>query len=245
MYQRGIEILKILTKNGYEAYIIGGYPRDLYLSKNSTDIDICTNATPKNLLKIFPNCNSNNIKYGNIIVDNIQITTYRKEEYNESRYPIVTYVKTLKEDIERRDFTINTLCIDYLGNYVDLLGAINDLNSKIIRVVGNCDRKMKEDPLRILRAIRFATILDFKLDNNLIVIIRKYGCLIRNLSYQKKKTELFKILSSDNKKIGISLLLEYNLDKYLEIYNLDSINFNEDILPQIDIYNKYKEVKDD
>ena len=242
MYKRGIEILKSLNKNNYEAYIIGGYPRDRYLNIDSNDIDICTSATPDDLIKIFPNADYTYKKYGNVNIDSIQLTTYRKDSYNNNRYPVdIIYVDTLKEDLKRRDFIINTLCIDSSGNYIDLLNAKDDIDNKIIRMVGNSYDKIIEDPLRILRAVRFASILDFKLDDNLICAIKKYGYLVKTISYKRKKKELDKIFNNQNKKIGIKLILEYNLDEYLEIYNLDKIDYNMDILKQIDINNKYKE----
>ena len=236
MYQKGLNILKTLEENGYEGYIIGGFPRDKYLNIISYDIDICTNAKPSDILKIFPEAITTNIKYGNIIIDNVQITTYRKEKYDKNRYPKVKYVDDLKIDLLRRDFIINTLCIDSNGNYLDIYNAKEDLDKKIIRTVGDPYQKLQEDPLRILRAIRFASTLDFSLDDELSNAIKKYGYLVEKLSYAKKKSELIKII---NHKKGIELILKYKLDHYLNIYNLDKIDDNEDILSQIDINNKY------
>ena len=176
MYNNALEILKILNKNKFEAYIIGGYPRDLYLGNKSTDIDICTNAKYKDLKKIFKEIKDN--KYGSYKLkyknQEYEITTYRKEsKYLNNRFPKTKYTKKLTKDLKRRDFIINTLCIDRYGSYIDLKNAKKDLDEKIIRLIGP-KTKIKEDALRILRAIRFATLLNFRIDKKLDQAIEKY-----------------------------------------------------------------------
>ena len=213
MYNNALKILNILENNGYKAYIVGGYPRDKYLGIESTDIDICTNALVSDIESLFTNVDTRYKNYGNCIIyiDNnkFEVTTFRKERYLKNRNDLdITFVDTLKEDLNRRDFTINTLCIDKDGNYVDLLNAISDMDSKTIKLIGNIDR-LKDDPLRILRAIRFSCNLNFKIDNYLKEGIYKYGYLIENLSKNKIKEELSKIKD-------INILKEYNLDKYIE-----------------------------
>ena len=177
MYNIAINILKIIGTKGYEAYIVGGFARNLYLNKTSDDIDICTNAKYDDLKLIFDDIENKGfgsylLKYNNFI---FEITTYRRElEYMNNRYPKVEYINDVKEDLKRRDFTINTLMIDKNGNYVDLMNARNDIENKIIKCVGNTDIKIKEDSLRIIRALRFSSDLDFKLDDELIFSIEKY-----------------------------------------------------------------------
>ena len=121
------------------------------------------------------------------------------------------------DDLLRRDFTINTLCIDNNGEYIDLLNAKHDINNKIIKCVGDANKKIKEDILRSLRAIRFATILDFKLDEKLKKAIKKNKNLLRKLSYYRKKEELEKIFSSSNCKYGLELIKELELENILNI----------------------------
>ena len=170
MYENAIEVLKILEKNKYKAYIVGGFPRDLYLKRKSSDVDICTNARPKDLTEIFDDTKITNIDYGCVIVKHkgttFAITTFRSDnKYKNFRTPeSINYVDNLLEDLNRRDFIINTMCIDANGNTIDLLDAKKDLDKKIIRTVGNSASKISEDALRILRAIRFATTLNFSLD---------------------------------------------------------------------------------
>lgn len=229
MYNICLNVLKIIEEYGYKAYIIGGYPRDLYLKRGSADIDVCTDATPMELMKIFPDIVTTNFEYGSVTIlhENvrIEITTFRSEgKYINNRKPkSIKYIDKLDEDLKRRDFTINTLCIDKDGNQIDLLNAKSDLDNKIIRMVGNPKVRLKEDALRILRAIRFATILDFELEPVLKAYIKKYSGLVRKLSYQRKKDELDIIFASSNKEYGIKLLNELRLSDALEIPNLKKI----------------------
>ena len=215
MYEVALNLLKEIEIKGFKAYIVGGYARDKYLGIESNDIDICTNALVEDLELIFDNIDTKYRKYGNsIIIYNdykFEVTTFRKEIYNSNRNDVkITFIDSLEEDLNRRDFTINTLCIDSNGKYIDLKNSINDINNKKINLIGNIDR-LKDDPLRILRAIRFSGNLEFKLDDYLIEGINKYGYLIKELSKYKINEELSKM----NKK-SIELLKSYNLDKYIE-----------------------------
>ena len=185
--EKAFKILGILQEHNHEAYIVGGYVRDKLLGRNSNDIDICTSATPKEIIEIFPNTSSPNYGSINIIYKNtiFDITTFRKEiKYQDNRLPVkLKYIKSIKKDLLRRDFTINTICMDKEGNIIDYLNIKTDLDNKIIRTVGNPRYRLKEDSLRILRAIRFATILDFEIESKnkhylmayapLLVIVKK------------------------------------------------------------------------
>lgn len=214
------DILIILNKNGYEAYIVGGFVRDYLLNINSNDYDICTSAKEENLKKIFNiiECNygSCKINYNDKIYE---ITTFRRDiNYLNNRKPEkIEYVDTLYEDLQRRDFTINTICMDKDNNIIDLLHGKKEIKNRIIKVVGDTDKKISEDALRILRAVRFATTLNFNLDDDLYIAIKKYGYLVKNLSFYRKRQELDKIFTSSNIDYGIQLLKELGLDKYLEI----------------------------
>lgn len=214
------EILEILNNNGYEAYIVGGYVRDYLLNIKSNDYDICTNARPNDLINLFNiidnNYGSVKINYNNNIYE---ITTYRRDiNYINNRKPEkIEFVDTLEEDLHRRDFTINTICMDKDNNIIDLLNGKIEIKNRIIKVVGDTDKKISEDALRILRAVRFATTLNFKLDNELYNTIKKYNYLVKKLSYYRKRQELDKIFTSNNIDYGIKLLKELELDKCLEI----------------------------
>ncbi|MDD3187621.1 MAG: hypothetical protein PHD02_04070 [Bacilli bacterium] len=222
MYKESIRLLQLLDKAGYKSYIVGGFVRDFLLQKESIDVDICTTAHPKDLKKIL-NVNINNSKYGSVTYrkDNIrfEITTMRKEiGYINHRTPKkIKYIKSLYKDLKRRDFTINTICIDKNEKIIDLLDAKKDLNDGIIKMIGNPRKRLNEDALRILRAIRFATTLNFKLDDKLEKYIKKYGFLLKNLSFDRKKEELNKIFMSKNINYGIKIIKDLNLEKFLDI----------------------------
>lgn len=226
MLDVALKLLKELTSHSYKAYIVGGFVRDHLLGIESSDIDICTNATPKEIKEIFESSCLPNEDYGSVTVIlkgvRFEITTFRKEVgYVNNRKPMeIKYIDDLYQDLLRRDFYINTLCMDENGEVLDFLGGMDDINKRIIRSIGNPKDRFEEDCLRILRAIRFATILDFKLDDDIIKAIEEKKDLLKNLSYYRKKSELEKIFTSSNCKKGIQLLLDLGLDKLLEIPNL-------------------------
>ena len=248
MYETAIRLLEKISSYGYVAYMVGGYPRDLYLKRTFTDIDICTDATPMELHQIFSEVVTTNSEYGSVTIvfekTKFEITTFRKEfKYKDHRRPEkIEYVDTLEEDIKRRDFTINTLCIDKEGNQIDLIGAKQDLDNKIIRTVSNPKISLKEDALRILRAIRFATTLNFTIEPKLKTYIRKYGHLLKKISKDRKKDELDLIFSSPNKAYGIELLNVLKLSDYLEIPNLKKAKITPSMIvtwSQLDALDKY------
>jgi len=144
--------------------------------------------------------------------------------------------------LKRRDFTINTICMDSKGNVIDLLHAKEDLNNKLIKTVGDPQIRLREDILRILRAVRFATSLNFKICDDVKQAIIDNGDLLGNLSYTRKKEELTKIFTSPNAPYGISLLQELGLDKHLELSNLSDLKVVDDILgiwAQLDVLDIY------
>lgn len=248
MQKSAQEILSKIEKEGYEAYIVGGFVRDYCLGKKSLDVDICTSATPKEISVIFEGAVIPSETYGAVTLKyknvRYEITTFRKEtKYDAYRRPIeVKYVTSLTDDLKRRDFTINTLCMDSKGNIIDLLHAKDDLNNKLIKTVGDPQIRLREDILRILRAIRFATSLNFKICGDVKEAIIDNGSLLNNLSYTRKKEELTKIFTSSNAAYGVTLLRELGLDKYLELSNLDRLKVVDDILgiwAQLDVLDIY------
>lgn len=236
MLNTAIKVLKKIENHGFKAYIVGGFVRDYLLGRESLDIDITTNATPMDIKQIFHDTFIPKVEYGSVTVfyhnTRFEITTFRKElAYLNNRKPIeFEYINDLKEDLLRRDFLINTICMDSNEEIIDLLNGKEDLEKKEIHTVGDSYHKFEEDSLRILRAIRFATILDFKLSDEVKEAIKKTKGNLLTLSYQRKKEELDKIFSSSNAKYGVSLLKELELDKELEIYNLSDIKLNVDII---------------
>lgn len=223
-------VLDELNK-GYESYLVGGYVRDYLLGIKTYDVDICTTALPKDIYSIFNIC-ANNYGGAKLILDNynIDITTFRKDSHYNKRRPMeVEYITDLKTDLMRRDFTINTICMDKDGKIIDLLNGIDDLNNRLIKMIGDNEVRLEEDPLRILRAIRFATVLDFDLDGELIKAIKKKYKLVSTLSKDRVKSEFSKILMSPNFKKGLKLCDEFKISEELGIEYSD-VFYTKDII---------------
>ncbi len=239
------KILEKIEENGFEAYIVGGYVRDYLLGIYSTDVDICTNALPKDILTIF-DIKKAPVTYGSVAISNgeynFDITTYRTEANYKNRRPEeINYTSNLLEDIKRRDFTINSLCMNKDGKIFDYLNGKEDINNRLIKVIGDTNKKLAEDPLRILRAIRFSVTLNFSLDLNILQFISNNPELVKSLSYTRKKEELDRIFSHKNIQNGLNLLKELNLLDALEI-NYDNIVAVPDLLgiwAQISFGDKY------
>lgn len=215
-------ILMALINAGFEAYIVGGFVRDYILGIESYDVDITTNALPKDVRRIFDLNSSTQENYGSTCFKdslyNYEITTYRKEIKYENRRPIeFEYINDIKEDIVRRDFTINSLYMDIDGKIYDIVGGKEDLENHIIRSIGSIEEKMIEDPLRMLRAIRFSSLLNFAIDEPIIRFIKQNKQLLNTLSATRKKEELDKIFNNENRLKGIELIKELGITKELDI----------------------------
>ena len=230
-----IKILSRIEDNGFEAYIVGGYVRDYILGIETSDIDICTNARVKELIDIFSDYNVISNEYGSVkIASNdlrIDITTYRRDlKYNGNRRKVeIEYVDNLIDDVQRRDFTMNALCMNKEGNIIDVFNGEEDIKNKIIRCVGNIEDRINEDPLRMLRAVRFATTLEFRIEENLYKGLKKNRKLISQLSRERIKEELTKILVSKNAKMGLKLLKDLGFLPYIGIEYNDNIVYISDI----------------
>lgn len=242
------KVLNEIVSAGFQGYMVGGFVRDYLLGITSNDIDINTSATPKELKEIFPDSIVPKDDYGSVIVTHkntrFEITTFRRElSYLDNRHPShVEYVDDLYLDLLRRDFTINTICMDQDEQVIDLLDGKKDLERRLIQTVGNSDQKFQEDALRILRAVRFATTLDFRLSHEVYDAILKNKSLLKTLSYERRKEELDKIFASTNAKAGIDLLLELGLDVELELEKLREVTYTDSliaiwaVLDVLDIY---------
>lgn len=214
------KVLDKLEKNGFEAYVVGGYVRDTLLGIKTYDVDICTNALQKDIYNLFDIKKTNKYGGSNIKIKNynIDITTFRKENNYEGRKPTeIQYINNLEEDLLRRDFTINSICMNKNGKVIDKLNGIEDLNNCLIKMIGDPIKRIEEDPLRILRTIRFATLLNFKIDENLKITIKKNVELVKQLSKTRIKDEFRKIFTSPNYKIGLLLCEELGISKALGI----------------------------
>lgn len=190
-------IIQLIKDEGYKAYVVGGFIRDYLLGKESYDVDITTSATPTEIKKIFKEYTLDDRfeKYGSIKFEiekyHIEITTFRKEyEYLNNRRPNrVEFITELSEDLKRRDFTINAICYDG-KDLIDEYNGIDDLNNRVIKMIGDPMIRFEEDALRMLRALRFSSSLGFKIDENICKAINEKCYLIDNLTNSVKKREL-------------------------------------------------------
>lgn len=198
-------IIKILNTHNYEAFIVGGCVRDSVIGLTPHDWDICTNAKPEEIKKCFENFNTfdSGIKHGTISVvldgEVFEVTTYRIDgTYSDNRRPdSVTFTSDITQDLARRDFTINAMAYNEKRGLIDPYGGRNDLSDKIIKCVGNPDFRFNEDALRIIRALRFASVYNFEIDDESAKSIHKNADLLNNIAVERISVELNKLLSGN------------------------------------------------
>ena len=226
-------IINTLINNGYESYIVGGCVRDSIMQRHPKDWDITTKANPEQVIKLFNKVILTGLKHGTVTVminnEGYEVTTYRTDgEYEDNRHPKeVKFVSTIKEDLARRDFTINAMAYNEKDGLVDYFGGMKDLKDKIINTVGEPKKRFNEDALRMLRAIRFSAQLNFKIDENVLATIKELKNNIKNISKERIREEFNKIILSDPKKIEILKecgILEYIVPGINEIYGFNQNN---------------------
>ncbi len=219
------EIIKKLNEAGYESYVVGGCVRDFLMGKKPQDWDVTTNAKPEEIQKIFPDSFYEN-EFGTVGIKTdsddetlkvIEATTYRIEsKYTDKRHPDkVKFAKKLEDDLKRRDFTVNALAMTADGEIVDLFGGRADIKSKLVRAVGDADERFSEDALRLMRAVRFAATLDFKIEADTLEAVRRSHGLLQAISKERIRDEFLKIINSANADRGIELLRETGLLNYV------------------------------
>lgn len=204
----GQKIYFLLVENFSESYWVGGAVRDTLLSRNVIDIDLATSASPAQITFLLSQagikCDQSNAKFGVIKAQKgrlgVEITTFRKDSYGKSRYPKVSFIKSYKLDSKRRDFTINSLYLKEKEHVIlDPNGGLKDIEQKLIRFVGNPNRRIEEDPLRIVRAIRFALLLNFKLESRTLKAINGNYEKIKNISGNKLNSEILKLQNKNSR----------------------------------------------
>lgn len=199
-------VIDTLTQNGYEAYIVGGCVRDILLGKTPDDFDITTSAKPEEIMSLFKKTIPTGIKHGTITVMiegcPIEVTTFRRESgYTDTRHPDkVEFVNNLKEDLSRRDFTVNAMAYSDKTGIIDYFGGEIDLKNKILRTVGNPHDRFTEDALRILRLFRFASTLGFSVEDQSLKASLDCANLLKNISRERIFVELKKSVVGDNLK---------------------------------------------
>ena len=209
-------ILNKIKENKHEAVIVGGCVRDSIMEYMPHDWDIATSAQPTEIIEIFKDFRimTAGLKHGTvtIIIDHepYEITTYRVDgKYTDYRRPdTVSYTRNLAEDLLRRDFTINAIAYDG-ENIIDLHNGVDDIKNKIIRCVGNPDDRFREDPLRILRALRFAVRFKFKIEESTATAMRKHMGLLDHIAIERKQSEFIKTICTDGISGNFDILKEY------------------------------------
>jgi tRNA nucleotidyltransferase (CCA-adding enzyme) len=251
------DVGRILEKEGFKTYLVGGSVRDILMKREPKDYDIGTNALPSQILGIFPKAISTGAKFGSIIVllkdkegetHSIDVTTFRvEEEYIGGRWPSkVEFTDDLMIDLSRRDFTINAIAID-IGKLVDddkneiiydPYKGRNDIQRKLVRAVGDPFERMKEDALRALRACRFASVLGFKLDKGVVKAVKAVLNMIDNLSSERVRDEILKIIYDSNKpSVGLNLLRDLGILKIWIPELLEGIGVDQPEYHAFDVYN--------
>lgn len=211
-------VLNKLEENGYEAYLVGGCVRDALLNKKPHDWDVTTDATPQEMLKVFSGYKyfDAGLKHGTVsfLVDDecIEVTMFRKEsEYSDGRHPDkVEPAKTVEEDLSRRDFTVNAIAYSLSNGLVDPFDGYKDLNNKTLKCVGKASKRFTEDGLRLMRALRFASVLDFDIEKKTCEALKECTSNLDNVSIERVSSELMKMLASKNVSRTVELFDEYH-----------------------------------
>lgn len=198
--------LERLEQNGFEAWVVGGCVRDALLGRVPNDWDLTTNARPEAVLACFPDCRTieTGLRHGTVTVllcgDALEITTYRRDgAYADNRHPVqVTFSDTVEDDLARRDFTVNAMAYHPARGLCDPYGGRADLDARVIRCVGDPSTRFREDGLRILRAVRFASVLGFSVDPATACAIRSCGGLLDNIARERVRIELDKLLTGSD-----------------------------------------------
>ena len=210
-------ILESFSIHGHTAYLVGGSSRDILLAKKTQDVDIASDARPEKIVAMFnlTKVDPFTFKFGSLkaTINSIpvEITTLRKEsDYKDFRRPSnIEFVKDPQIDSNRRDFTINALYIDKEGKVLDFHNGQQDLKDKIIRMIGNPQERISEDPVRIIRALRFALVLNFKIEESLVTAIKQHQDLLSEVSDFRIKDELIKLRKSKETKDIIEFFKQY------------------------------------
>ena len=217
--------LETLQNKGFQAFVVGGCVRDILIKRIPEDWDIATNATPEEIQEIFPQNFYENkfftvtIQTGSIdpVLKDIEITTFRSDaKYGDRRHPEkVEYAKTIEEDLSRRDFTMNAIALTLQGDLVDPFEGQEDLKKKIIRAVGIPTERFQEDALRMMRAVRLSATLGFSLEKNTLSALEENAGLLKEISQERVRDELVKIIMSKRAVQGLETLRETGLLQYI------------------------------
>lgn len=219
VFIKAMPVLQKLEDAGFEAYFVGGSVRDVLLDRHVHDVDITTSAYPEEVKNLFERSIDTGIKHGTVTVlyggESYEITTFRTESgYQDFRRPDhVTFVQNLDEDLKRRDFTINALAMDVHGQIVDLFNGIEDLKKHIIRAVGDPEKRFHEDALRMMRAIRFMSQLEFSLEEKTQQAIKDNHELLKKISVERIREEFVKMGLGPHSRQAFKMFLDTELSE--------------------------------
>ncbi len=243
-------VCRTLREAGYQAYFVGGCVRDILLGREPADYDVSTDATPDRVQQIFPRSLAVGARFGVIVVTEdsgagnstqVEVATFRSDVgYSDGRHPDrVVYSKTADEDVLRRDFTINALVLDpETNNVIDLVGGRADLQAGIIRAIGKASDRFQEDKLRMVRAVRFAARFRYAIESATFSAITKLGHEIHQVSAERLRDELTKILTEGAARRGFELLDETRLlpELLLEIARMKGVEQPPQFHPEGDVW---------
>ena len=217
LFLEALPVMQQLVDSGYEAYFVGGSVRDMLLHKPISDVDIATSATPQEVKEIFTHTVDVGIEHGTVMViyhkEGYEVTTFRTEEgYEDFRHPDkVTFVRSLEEDLKRRDFTINALAIGIDDQLIDFFDGIGDLERQCIRCVGDAKERFNEDALRMFRAVRFVGQLGFQIEEETKNAISLLKMNLSKVAVERMKVEFEKMIQSSYRKDALKLFVETGL----------------------------------
>lgn len=219
-FKKAYPVLEKIWGAGFEAYYVGGSVRDRLLGLEVNDVDIATSAHPYEIKDIFSRTVDVGIEHGTVLVlaeeREYEITTFRTEStYKDFRRPdSVTFVRSLTEDLKRRDFTMNAIAMDEEGLLQDPFGGLKDIENEIIRAVGNPHERFNEDALRMMRAVRFAAQLDFRIEEETMISIKENAHLLEKIAIERIQIEFEKLLTGSWRQKGLEAMLSTNLYQY-------------------------------
>lgn len=220
-FQKALPILEKIKEAGFEAYFVGGSVRDALLGRPIHDVDIASSSYPEETKSIFPRTIDVGIEHGTVLVleeqGEYEITTFRTEDvYVDYRRPSqVSFVRSLEEDLKRRDFTVNALALNEEAHIIDRFDGLEDLNNQTLRAVGNATERFNEDALRIMRGFRFAASLDFSIEAATFEAMKENAPLLENISIERIFIELDKLLLAKGWRKGMEALIGSGAFDYL------------------------------
>lgn len=220
-----LSLNKLFEENGFSLYLVGGTVRDYLLNLPLDDMDVVTDATPEDIKKFLPDASFTFARFGSVSYKinkkvKFDITTLREEKgYEDGRHPDkIHFVKDLSIDVKRRDFTINALYMNSKLEVIDYVDGEKDLSNHILKMVGNPDLRIKEDPLRIIRALRFSIDYKLSIDKELDLAIRNSISLLEKLNIEKIHQDIRKIKNKDQEAIN-KLFEDYNIKHLIDVIN--------------------------